>query len=103
MNTISFQYEVLIRNILAAFWYNRSDSEVKEICEELKNRFSKHNCKHTTDGDDLYSTFIMFFGDYGTSPRSGWLEKITPEFMINTITDFEDMYLGGVNNGNINS
>lgn len=92
MDSITFKYDDLIRNILAAFWYNRSDSEVKEVCEELKNRFAKHKCQHTTDGDDLYSTFILLFGDYGTSPRGGWLEKITPEFMINAITEFEDMY-----------
>ena len=27
-----------IKNWLSAFWYNRSDEEMKSLCEEIKNR-----------------------------------------------------------------
>ena len=84
--------ESYIKDLLASFWYNRSCKEMKDLCEEMKNRFAKRNCKHTDDGDILYSIIIMTFGEYGTSPRSGWLLKIKPEVVIDTITDFEDGY-----------
>lgn len=83
-----------IKDIIVAFWYNRNDNEIRSLCEEIKNRVAKCPCEHTDDGDLLYSIIIMMVGEYGTSPRSGWLLNIKPERLIKIITDFEDMYMG---------
>lgn len=92
-----------IKDSIIGFWYNRSDSEMRALCEEIKNRVAKRNCKHTDDGDVLYSIIILMVGEYGTSPRSGWLTHDYQKCIIEVIKDFEDMYLGGENNGNIDS
>ena len=85
--------ELHIKNWLSAFWYNRSDKEMKSLCEEIKSRLAKYNCNHTSDGDVLYSIIITEFGEYGTSPRSGWLLNIKPEVIIDIITNFESEYI----------
>ena len=82
-----------IKEILVAFWYNRSTEEMEALCKEIKNRVSENNCPHTNDGDVIYSFIILMCGEYGTSPRSGWLTDIKPERLIDIITDFENMYL----------
>ena len=82
-----------IENILVAFWYNRSIRNMKALCEEIRNRIEKKDCKHTDDGDVLYSVIILMFGEYGTSPRSGWLLNIKPETILEIIAKFEAMYL----------
>ena len=92
-----------IKYSIIGFWYNRSDSEMKALCEEIKNRVAKRDCKHTDDGDALYSIIILMVGEYGTSPRSGWLTRDYQKCIIELINDIEDMYMGGENNGDINS
>lgn len=92
-----------IKNSIIGFWYNRGDTEMKALCEEIKNRVAKRDCKHTDDGDVLYSIIILMVGEYGTSPRSGWLTHDYQKCIIKVIKDFEDMYLGGESNGNIYS
>ena len=92
-----------IKDCIIGFWYNRSDSEMKALCEEIKNRIAKIECEHTDDGDVLYSIIILMVGEYGTSPRSGWLTHDYQKCIIEVIKDFEDMYLGGENNGDINN
>ena len=87
---------------IIGFWYNRSDSEMKALCEEIKNRVAKLDCKHTDDGDVLYSIIILMVGEYGTSPRSGWLTRDYQKCITEVIKDFEDMYLGGENDGYVN-
>lgn len=82
-----------ITNILTAIWYNRENEYMKEVCEEVKNRLLKHDCTHTDDGDIIYGSIILWFGEYGTSPRSGWLTKIKPERAIEVINKFEDDFL----------
>ena len=39
-----------IKYSIIGFWYNRGDSEMKALCEEIKNRVAKNDCKHTDDG-----------------------------------------------------
>ena len=82
-----------ITAIITAIWYNRENEYMKEVCKELKNRILNRGCEHTDDGDIIYNTIILLFGEYGTSPRSGWLTKIKPEQVIEVITKFENDFL----------
>lgn len=82
-----------IKDILVAFWYNRSNDDMKKLCEEIKNRLVKQSCRHTNDGDVLFSFIIIRYGDYGTSPRSGWLTDTQPKCIEDIITNFESVYL----------
>ena len=68
-----------IYDLLISFGYNRSTDDMIELCKELIDRltgddwrYDKH--KNTDEGDIIYGYIIMLFGNYGTSPRSGWFE-----------------------------
>lgn len=56
-------------------WYNYDDSY---ICETIKNVKSLINLEHvneTSSASFIYQELVLLFGDYGTSPRRGWLDK----------------------------
>ena len=92
-----------INNILAAFWYNNSDEDMRALCSEVKSRISRcvvktdklarHDLPHTHEGDVIVSFIILSFGEYGTSPRYGWMPKEQSDFIINVISNFESMYI----------
>lgn len=45
-----------------------------ELCEEVKDRIHGwHSRYRTDDGDIIYGFIVLLYGEYGTSPRSGWL------------------------------
>lgn len=68
-----------IYDLLVSFDYNRSNDDMIELCKELIDRLTDKDWynkrKSTDDGDIIYGYIIMLFGDYGTSPRSGWFEN----------------------------
>ena len=94
MNDIENQ----VNNILAAFWYNNSDEDMRALCSEVKSRIARcvvekdklaQYCQHTHYGDIIVSLIILSFGEYGTSPRYGWMPKEQADFIINVINKFE--------------
>ena len=82
--------EDALENILWSIAYNREDSYMIDLCEELLKRINTEWCEHTDDGDIVYGFLTICFGEYGTSPRSGWFEdkKFNTAF-IETLTRFK--------------
>lgn len=63
----------VLDSMIMALSYERSDEEMIALYDELIKRFSRDmNVSWTDDGNIIYSTIVILFGDYGTSPRSGW-------------------------------
>ena len=63
----------VLTNLLKAYSYNRSDEEMFSLYDELIKRFDRDmSVEWSDDGNIIYSTLVLMFGDYGTSPRSGW-------------------------------
>ena len=72
--------------ILASYGYNRSEEYMIALCQEIIWRID-YTCisnpcyKPNTDKDVvedcdiIYGALVCAFGDYGTSPRYGWMEK----------------------------
>lgn len=91
-----------IKNILTAFWYNNSNVYMKELCSEVQSRISRCVLKtdklarpdhpHTYDGDIIVSFIILSFGEYGTSPRYGWMSEEQADLIIKAINKFELEY-----------
>lgn len=85
--------------LVDALWYNIGADAIKTIVDKLKepNKGDSINCFSTEDIDlDWYfdkeantywTMFVLMYGDYGTSPRSGWIKK-TKE----SIEFFESLY-----------
>lgn len=62
-----------IAHILAIYNADNIDNEFKQVPFHYVEGFLSNDC----DAPDriLWSTFVAEYGDYGTSPRFGWLEK----------------------------
>lgn len=62
----------VLRSMLTALEYNRSSRDITNLFRELKTRMKGIFTQWTDDGNIVYGTLVVMFGDYGTSPRSGW-------------------------------
>ena len=73
-NINAFMQEVydLTYGMLSVMHYNRRD--VMPLCDELDKRIRYAPCIWSDDGNIIYGILIMQYGDYGTSPRSGWFK-----------------------------
>lgn len=69
----------IIEAIFNSFAYNREFSDMVKLCEEVRDRVNGFNSNHTDDGNVIYGFFVLLYGEYGTSPRSGWLLDKTDE------------------------
>lgn len=87
----------LMQALLASLGYNRDEEDVLAVCEELKKRFNKISCEWSDDGNVIYGTFIYLYGDYGTSPRSGWMSNTEGEKYISEIIEALDEEIQSLN------
>ena len=71
----------IVRAIISSFYYNRSREDMINLCEEVKKRIRKYNVEWTDDGNIFYGILVLLYGDYGTSPRGGWLESEAEEII----------------------
>ena len=65
----------VLHAIFVAIEYNRDDEFMRDLLVELLHRFKRENCNWSDEGNIIYSTLVIMFGEYGTSPRSGWFEE----------------------------
>lgn len=74
-----------INSLLWVLAYNGYEQQIKDIYEYLKHETVTASYPHdlgilSDDPDSpdriLWSTLVMEFGDYGTSPRFGWVKKL---------------------------
>ena len=64
--------------MFVSYGYNREKEYMIRVCEEVKKRVAREPNKPirwTDEGNIIYGTLILLYGDYGTSPRSGWFEN----------------------------
>ena len=67
--------DLIIERLFISYFYNRTNSYMIELCEEVNKRVCGYHCSHTDDGDIIYGFIVLMYGDYGASPRSGWLSS----------------------------
>jgi len=80
----------IIEALFNSFAYNREFSEMVELCEEVRDRVNRfHSSYYTDDGNIIYGFLVLLYGEYGTSPRSGWIEDKLDEIagIINNLID----------------
>lgn len=68
-------YEQVIPDMLS-----KKEDEYGRILWDEENGFS----------EEVWSMFVLMFGDYGTSPRFGWIEKVS-EFKAFLQKIYDDM------------
>ena len=67
----------IIRAIFWSYAYNRDIGYMVDLCQEVLERVhgAHISSRWTDDGNILYGTIVLLWGNYGTSPRGGWLEE----------------------------
>lgn len=79
----------IVRAIIASFDYNRSCEDMIKLCEEVKKRILNEEVDWTDDGNIFYGMLVILYGDYGTSPRGGWLESDAEEIIASINEEIE--------------
>ena len=85
--TSRYENDKTYRALADALWYNVGADAIKKIVNRLKESF-QDDSSHYISTDDVHkdwywdkelntywTMFVLMYGDYGTSPRSGWIEK----------------------------
>ena len=94
--------ENLIAVLDCIVWYNDLYKPLLEIKKMiLKNSEFEYNHLLRPEGEDFkddqfeifWMMLVLQFGDYGTSPRSGWLEMNNKDKIINFIDSITDSSL----------
>ena len=81
--------------LLTSYFYNRDEEEVVEIIERTLKRFKNERYsrdKIDEDVDIFIGAIVCRYGDYGTSPRYGWLEKCAEEQVLDTLKEELEEY-----------
>lgn len=88
VETLSTPGEV-VRAMLCSISYNRDERHMIALALEVKNRIGgKFGC-WTEDGSTVFGTLVCLYGDYGTSPRSGWIQTASvKEACCKALDDF---------------
>lgn len=90
-----------MREFLYVLWYNGYREEIKDLLRYIK--ISEEECigmpcflRVISDCDYpmrlLWSTLVMRYGDFGTSPRTGWLLKETKDECVEELQEFVDTH-----------
>lgn len=79
----------IVESIFYSYFYNRSRYHVYDLCEEVKARIiGTDDVDLTDDGDIIFGFLVLLYGEYGTSPRSGWLvNENNKNYIIDYIND----------------
>lgn len=76
---------MMTTSLLWVLWYNGYKEQIKAIYEYIKSQDVSAPYPHDLGilSEDcnkpdriLWSTLVVEFGDYGTSPRFGWIDKM---------------------------
>lgn len=80
-----------INCLLTSYGYNRNEQYMVNLISECINR-ATHNMGSPNsdkdlcdDADILYGSLVVAYGDYGTSPRYGWLNKENEQIILDVL------------------
>ena len=83
----------IVEAIFYSYYYNRSIYHMIALCEEIEARIDlNYNGEQTDDGDIMYGILVILYGDFGTSPRSGWIYDENREYLIDCIDEIKNNY-----------
>ena len=83
--------DFIIGSILSSLGYNRTPEDVIGVIKELISRVEGKEALWSDDGNIIYGTLVMLWGNYGVSPRAGWIDKdVKGEVLLTLRKELED-------------
>ena len=80
----------LQKAFVTMLWYQGYDQVIpKMLSKEAKDGIIPYDDENGFS-EEVWSIFVLMFGEYGTSPRFGWIEKVS-EFKAFLQKIYEDM------------
>lgn len=76
--------KMVLEALLDSYWYNYEKEYLIDACEDVKNRLRQGNYRIPNEAAHIINGFLTcLYGDYGTSPRYGWIENkdYIPQFI----------------------
>ena len=85
-------HEVIIKKLLTSYNYNYVT--VVWLIEELITRVKHEDftVDWTDEGDIIYGFLVLLYGDYGVSPRAGWVYDEMKQPILNVLQEELDYY-----------
>lgn len=82
----------IVKAIFDSYHYNRDSYHMIDLCKEVSARIDNNaEVEWTDDGNVIYGILVLLYGDYGTSPRGGWLKDNIENIKI-AIYDITEEY-----------
>lgn len=85
----------IYRAMLTAYDYNMDEEKLIKVCNDILYRleriFGNIACVNpfTDEGDFIFATLVIMFGEYGVSPNFGWFDNdILKERLVKTTEEF---------------
>lgn len=89
--TIFKDQRQVLSALLTSFYYNYKKDYLIDVCEDVKNRLLNGPYrKPTEEGNIIMGQLVLLYGDYGTSPRYGWMEN---KLIIPTLIEEIDKFI----------
>ena len=76
----------IVSALITTYFYNRDNEQVKGLIQNIiyrLGRYNKHSGECSEDDVDIaYGYLVLLYGDYGTSPRHGWIDSPWREIIL---------------------
>ena len=87
--TERYKNDKTYRALVDTLWYNVGSAAIKTIVDKFQDESIQYFSAEDFDKElnTYWTMFVLMYGDYGTSPRSGWIEKSEESLKF-----FEELY-----------
>jgi len=80
-----------IESLVMSYYYNRDREAIINMIAGVINRINNLPYNELNAGDDdtdiLMGAIVIHFGEYGTSPRYGWIDEEHKENVLNILDE----------------
>lgn len=80
-----------IESLIWSYYYNRDRQDLINMIQGVINRILDKPYNEVNAGDDdtdiLMGAIVLMYGDYGTSPRFGWIDEEHKENVLNILNE----------------
>jgi len=85
-----------IESLIWSYFYNRDRQDIINMIQGVINRILDKPYNEVNAGDDdtdiLMGAIVHMYGDYGTSPRFGWIDAEHKQHVIDILNELLEFH-----------